>query len=217
MSRNIEMNYRTESGYEVLYPLTTIAQVNSLQNELNGKLNSSGGTMTGDLILNRDPVNSMQAVTKQYADNREIEQFKKRQISTYNVTSGITEYVFSLPSFDELGFVPRGAFAEIHLNNTNVSMSEPNAIMILLKDVSYSNNSVFNFGIDKGQPALNYNIFLLTYFSGIYFSQDYVMLHQDGQGNNTLYIGTTNKRECYLFQIADGSIIGSMSITAYLF
>lgn len=59
MSRNIEMNYRTESGYEVLYPQTTIAQVNSLQSELNGKLNLSGGTMTGDLILNGDPSSNL--------------------------------------------------------------------------------------------------------------------------------------------------------------
>ena len=217
MSRNIEMNYRTESGYEVLYPLTTIAQVGGLQNELNSKLSLSGGTMIGDLILNRDPVNSMQAVTKQYADNREIEQFKRIQISTYNITSETTEYVFSLPSFDELGFVPRGAFAEIHLNNTNVSMNESFVGIELLKDVVNSNNYVFNFGMNKRQLALNYNIFLLAYFSYIFFAQDYTMLQSSSNGVNTLYIGTSNKRECYLFQITDGSIIGSMSITAYLF
>lgn len=45
------------------------SQVTNLTTDLAAKLNLSGGTMTGDLILNGDPTTSLQAVTKQYADN----------------------------------------------------------------------------------------------------------------------------------------------------
>jgi hypothetical protein len=38
------------------------------QTALDGKLSLSGGTMTGNLILNADPTNSLGAVTKQYVD-----------------------------------------------------------------------------------------------------------------------------------------------------
>lgn len=63
------MNYKGDGGYEVVYPSTTISQVSSLQNQLNSKLNLSGGTMTGNLILNANPTSAMQATTKQYVDN----------------------------------------------------------------------------------------------------------------------------------------------------
>ena len=45
MAKNIEMNYKQNDGsYEVLYPKTLP--------ELTGCLPLSGGTMTGNLILN---------------------------------------------------------------------------------------------------------------------------------------------------------------------
>ena len=60
--KNIEMNVMNESGgYDVLYPKTTPEQA--------GSLSISGGTMQGDLILNRDPVNNLGAASKQYVDN----------------------------------------------------------------------------------------------------------------------------------------------------
>ena len=57
MSRNIEMNYRTESGYEVLYPQTLP--------ELTGCLPLTGGTMTGPIVLNGDATENLQPVTLQ--------------------------------------------------------------------------------------------------------------------------------------------------------
>ena len=61
MAKNIEMNYKQNDGsYEVLYPKTLP--------ELTGCLPLSGGTMTGDLVLNQDPTSNLQAVTKQYVD-----------------------------------------------------------------------------------------------------------------------------------------------------
>ena len=60
-TKNIEINIKTESGYDILYPLTTPQQA--------GSLPISGGTLTGPLMLNREPQESMEAVNKSYIDN----------------------------------------------------------------------------------------------------------------------------------------------------
>lgn len=72
MARNIEMNYKTSSGsYEVLYPATNITNVIDLQNQLNQKLSLTGGTMSGNLILNTSsPTNDLQAASKGYIDSK---------------------------------------------------------------------------------------------------------------------------------------------------
>ena len=78
MARNIQINYKGEDGsYEVLYPNITINNVsnlqnnlNSLQNQINKKLNLSGGTMTGSLILNGNPSSNNQAANKGYVDSQ---------------------------------------------------------------------------------------------------------------------------------------------------
>ena len=69
MAKNIEMNVKLDSGYEVLYPSSTIGQIQGLQSQLDGKLSLSGGTMTGNLILNGNPTSGLQAATKDYVDN----------------------------------------------------------------------------------------------------------------------------------------------------
>jgi hypothetical protein len=48
--------------------LASTARVTGLDAALTAKLNLSGGTMSGDLILNANPTNVLGAVTKQYAD-----------------------------------------------------------------------------------------------------------------------------------------------------
>ena len=82
-TRNIQMNYYNGTDYDVLYPQTNMSQVDSLnstiseiqssvsgfQSQLNGKLNLSGGTMTGNLTLRGDPTSNLMAATKQYVDN----------------------------------------------------------------------------------------------------------------------------------------------------
>ena len=60
-TKNIEINIKTESGYDVLYPLTTPQQA--------GSLPISGGTLTGPLMLNREPQENMEAVNNNYIDN----------------------------------------------------------------------------------------------------------------------------------------------------
>lgn len=54
MSKNIEMNYRTDSGYEVLYPSTTAEQA--------GSLSINGGTLNGPLYLQGNPSQDNEAV-----------------------------------------------------------------------------------------------------------------------------------------------------------
>ena len=67
MSKNVEINYKNEGGgYEVLYPSTTPSQA--------GSLSIGGGTLTGPLMLSREPVEEMEAVnlswTKNYISNQ---------------------------------------------------------------------------------------------------------------------------------------------------
>ena len=68
-NRNIQMNYYNGTDYDVLYPQSSIALISNLQASLNTKLNLSGGAMAGPLILNRNPVEDMEAVTKTYLEN----------------------------------------------------------------------------------------------------------------------------------------------------
>lgn len=66
----------------------------------------SGGTMTGDLLLNRDPVSSLQAVTKQYVDKNELILEVKTYVGSGNTTVNkpvtlnfdVAPYVFIMPN-----------------------------------------------------------------------------------------------------------------------
>ena len=76
ITRNIQMQYFNGTDYDTLYPTTTMNQVSSLnstisgiQSSLNSKLNISGGTMTGNLVLSGDPTSSLMAASKQYVDS----------------------------------------------------------------------------------------------------------------------------------------------------
>lgn len=62
MAKNIEINYNSGSGYEVLYPKTIP--------KLTGCLPLTGGTLTGPLMLNGGPSGEMEAVNKGYVDGQ---------------------------------------------------------------------------------------------------------------------------------------------------
>lgn len=49
--------------------LSNFATINAMITALNTKLDLSGGTMVGDLVLKGDPTQALQPSTKQYADN----------------------------------------------------------------------------------------------------------------------------------------------------
>lgn len=63
-----ETNQEMVTLFNANIQLGSTAQVTGLDTALASKLNLSGGTMTGDLILNANPTNVLGAVTKQYAD-----------------------------------------------------------------------------------------------------------------------------------------------------
>jgi hypothetical protein len=44
--------------------------INEILNQVSGKLNLTGGTLTGSLILNADPTQNLEAATKQYVDSK---------------------------------------------------------------------------------------------------------------------------------------------------
>ena len=66
MSKNIEINYKGEDGgYEVLYPSTTPSQA--------GSLSIGGGTLTGPLMLSREPMEEMEAVNYGLFQEKSVE------------------------------------------------------------------------------------------------------------------------------------------------
>ena len=90
MAKNIEINYNNGNGYEVLYPnVTSSSLVGTLNiatqtsgtidinsrtsgtlpvSRVSGALPLSGGTMSGNLILNGNPSSTNQAANKGYVD-----------------------------------------------------------------------------------------------------------------------------------------------------
>lgn len=78
-------------------------QIGELKTDIaNNYLPLLGGTMLGDLILNRDPISSLQAVTKKYVDDNDI----KLEIKT-RVGDGTTSKTHSGRSSVSFSFVPK--------------------------------------------------------------------------------------------------------------
>ena len=112
MAVNIEMNYKTESGYEVLYPASTIAQIQSLQSNLDSKLNLSGGTMTGNLYLNGNPSSDNQAVNLGYLNNTiQTNTMNKNKWGEWNFSTTLSNAndVYSMPIPFDIEDIPMDA------------------------------------------------------------------------------------------------------------
>ena len=82
MAKNIEINYNSGSGYEVLYPKTIP--------ELTGCLPLTGGTLTGPLTLSGEPSGEMEAVNKGYVDEQVGGMFKKITSAQVGASGAIT-------------------------------------------------------------------------------------------------------------------------------
>ena len=121
-TRNIQMNYYNGTNYDVLYPQTNMSQVDSLnstisgiqssvsgfQSQLNGKLNLSGGTMTGNLTLRGDPTSALMAATKGYVDNS-VNNTKNNILESLFFTEVISkEFLFNL-TWDGSGAIANGS------------------------------------------------------------------------------------------------------------
>lgn len=117
-------------GITVINSLDSTDTANALSankgKELNeSKLNLSGGTMTGTLILNGDPSNLKDAATKNYVDTqiaKKVDKVDGKGLSTNDYTddektklAGISNYTLPVASADTLGGVKVG---------TNLSIDE---------------------------------------------------------------------------------------------
>ena len=91
---------------------------------INSSITPSGGTVSGTLILSRDPVEALEATTRQYVEN------KLNNLNANNFTSGVIS-VTVLPGFvgdltstngsniltlNNTGVVP-GSYAKVTVNN----------------------------------------------------------------------------------------------------
>ena len=77
-SQNLDLHLTASQNTWIDNIVATYTEVNYLsgvtsgiQAQLNSKLNLSGGSLTGALILASDPIDTLQAATKQYVDNQD--------------------------------------------------------------------------------------------------------------------------------------------------
>ena len=143
MAKNIEINYNSGSGYEVLYPKTLP--------ELTGCLPLTGGTLTGPLTLSGEPSGEMEAVNKGYVDGRGINVEALKQVLLWTVTatstqiangtSWISGITLTEPPRD---YPPYGLLIETIYNN----------ITITFDDVDFNNTAGIKFymGDSGGTP-----------------------------------------------------------------
>ena len=98
MSKNIEMNYKISDGYEVIYPQVQIqnvinlqSNISNLQSQINKRLSLSGGTMTGNLILNGNPSSTNQAANKGYVDSQLSKPIEWEELGNFTGKTGTTQ------------------------------------------------------------------------------------------------------------------------------
>lgn len=94
MARNIEMNIKTESGYDVLYPSSTPSQV--------GCLATTGGTMSGNVNMNYNRIINVVTTEMNDVASKAYVDSKFAPVSTapelYGVFSGGTVNLLNIPS-----------------------------------------------------------------------------------------------------------------------
>ena len=112
MSKNIEMNYKNSDGsYEILYPRSTPEQVSSLA--------LTGGTLTGPLMLSRQPQEEMEAVNLGYlndqlGDKMNLQLFKEFQVNLNNTFARNQDQILQ-PAIDIAGI---GGFGVLNIRGT---------------------------------------------------------------------------------------------------
>ena len=158
-------------------------QVTGLVAALSSKLNLSGGTMTGNLILNADPTSNLQAVTKQYVDNVVV-------IGEYlKISENLSDVNNVITSASNLG-LSQGYV--IYNDNTNHIISNP-----LPEVIGLGNTATQTFKL-PAKVDLNSNTFGRLYFINNYESAD--QNFQDSDGNP---IFTIKAHTNYIFSIPD--------------
>ncbi len=206
MAKSIEMNIKEDSGYDVLYPITTIDSVINLQNQLSQYLPLAGGTMSGNLILNTSsPMDDLQAASKGYVDNSVSKLLYSGKLTTTcgktttHTISGMSEckvllfhfYILANDSVAQLNF--SSTFGGIWSTGSFASRGEYNASIMLMGPKKYD---VVMFLGDENYVAGDYGY----NGSGIDYSDT---LYINSTGNNTaLPAGTRFQLYVEFFKIA---------------
>jgi len=124
----------------ILDTLKEIADaINNDPNFYNNKLNISGGTMTGALILNADPISNLEAATKQYVDNATLG-------VTVNTSDDVPEGDVNLYYTDERTRLAISVTGNLSYDNVNgvISYTEPGRGINDLTDVDTTTNPPTN-------------------------------------------------------------------------
>ena len=104
-----------------------------------------GGTMLGDLILNRDPVSSLQAATKQYVDKNDFVIY----LGTYegNGTYGESNAINLTFDFIPLLFI---APYQIYINDRNTCFWQQSVILFNSLSTVYKELNRAEYGVNSG-------------------------------------------------------------------
>lgn len=151
MAKNIEMNIKTSSGYEVLYPRTTASQT--------GALPLTGGTMRGNIAMGNRKITGLgspsagtDAVNKTYVDNN---------ITNSNVFVKSGSQTFNLGPFSGTKYVETNVNILLESNYQNHTI-----ISIIISSFSVTTTA------SKATGQANIYLKPTTYGSDFYFISD---------------------------------------------
>ena len=178
MSKNIEMNIKTENGYEVLYPKSTPEQVGCTTQAWveeyvsSNYLSLSGGTMTGSIDMGGQKISGVGApsesgdvVNKGYVDNIAPKigiDFQTWQLLYQSNTNKVRHLV----EFSNIGHIPAKILFLITYyssSSSNISLDtglDRDLIANISKNYSYGRPLV----VELGLAAFTYNNSVIVSF-----------------------------------------------------
>jgi cytoskeletal protein CcmA (bactofilin family) len=186
-SVNLAVSSLVNGAPEILNTLRKIANAinddsnfaNTINNIVATKLNITGGTLTGNLILNSDPSLDLQAATKRYVDS---------QVSLINSTIGsLTSEEISWNVYPTIGNLPsaadkHGMFAHVHsqgrgymahagqwvaLANLSDVPVNTNALLEGTNNLYYTNNRARSAISVTGAASYDVNTGVITVTGGV--------------------------------------------------
>lgn len=141
MAKNIEINYNSGSGYEVLYPKTIP--------ELTGCLPLTGGTLTGPLVLNGEPSGEMEAVNKGYVDEQMAGILKPMYEGTLKNESGTITLAYSGEDAKIIFISVQMLFSDSNYDSGDIILEGSNGF--ILKNHVFEDN---RYNSKTGQSAI---------------------------------------------------------------